>query len=862
MIETRKLRVLTVALLILISIITPRAFPNPSVLPDSVASDPLGRFQGQGPAASLSWTGDGERILNPSFETGTLAPWVQSSYLNATGSGAILTGPGYLDSNSAQLSIYSGNTSALSLKQPSHVSLTEDLTQQKIAFNTASRFRTAVFVKALTGNNESDRVEAVLRLSTSTGFVRTIHYVFADGSTLPGNTTSDAYLKVPSFGMTGQWIPIDRNLASDAAASFPVDYPAIDSVLSIGLVAFSRTQPGPAIVDSHLKYYDAAFHFWTAGEPVIYDADNDGRFNASRGDINIGCAQAGCPSPLGLNFSSTDPRIKFADSNQNNQWDCATIVASNCTSGEAVVYDNEQGTNAPCNGPVGNQTCNGDGVYDVVENVIGPSAQLVTRPPGDTFLMRPTQRLTQALFDRVELYSASASYDWIRNGGFETGLAAWYKNPSFTSVSSPVHSGTKSAQATILSGTAEMAQSIDAHPFVNSTMNFKASVDTTTMTGISSSDYVDTWISLADSQGNPISLYYYFKTGDGTVPTNKTDAVYLKANGFGTSGWLSINVNLLQLVQAVVSSNSLAYTGTYTVEIIVAEASASQFRTTTAYFDDFSLSGSLTGTAPSYFYAVDGLNSTYAYSAYLIPQGSFSIDVPQGQSLLNVTSPDGSILQPGQYSSSVLSGLRRIDVLDSGMFNQAPLGNWTIFTTSTNAVASVATIDPTTGGSVSTITPGSTVNLSSLTKDPSGQAIAGADGNFTLWQGTTTVGQWQGTTSSQGWLNVTGIIAPQSLGIYTLQASVNSANGYVGIRTVQVTIATPGFSQLTLAIILVAIIAAIAVIAFLFLQKRSKKPQSIPEQENAGETPKPEHAPVKKPGPTPSKKPAGKTRPK
>jgi len=680
-----------------------------------------------------------------------------------------LTGPGYLGSKSAQLTVYSGNSSSLNLIQSSRIGLTDDLTPQKLVFTAGIRFRTAILVQALTGGTVSDRVEASLALTTSIGGIRTVHYVFADGSSLPTNSTTDAYVKVAGFGTIGQWITIDRDLAADAAAVFPGDYPAIDSVQRVSLTEYAQTLPGPAVVDPHIKFLDLGFGFWANGEPVVYDANNNGIYDS--GEQVIGCGIGNTCSPPAANSAViTDPKIKFVDSNHNNIWDCSAGTPI-CSSGEPVVYDNDPGTTS------------GNGVFDYSDSVIAPPTPLF-----DTLLMKVVQRLTQSLFDQVELYTPTGGYDWIRNGGFEAGLAGWYSNSSFTSATSPAHSGGQSAKGTITSGAVEMAQSIDVRPRVNSTMSFQSSVDIATMTGASSSDSVDLWLGLVDSQGNPLSLYYYFKTGDGAIPTNRTDTIYLEPNGFGLMGqWLNINVGLLQLVQAAVSQNSLSYLAPYSIEVVVLEASASPSKTTTVYFDDLSL-GDNSGAAPSYFYGVDGLNSTIVYTAASIPQGAFSLDIPQGRALVNVTSPEGSALQPGEYSTSVSSGLRRVDVFNQTSFKYSPVGTWKIFTTSTNSIASVYSEDPASHAPESAVIVGSTANLVSQIKDPFGQPIPAVSVNLTLWNASSgaTVGSWTGLTNNQGWWNVSSVTLPLSgtaPGAYSLQAAVSST--YPGIRTFQ-----------------------------------------------------------------------------
>src|SRR5713226_5160270 len=171
----RKVRITNILIIITFLILIPALSPNtfqhpPSGQPRfSPPSDPLGHFEGTGAPGSLSWTGDGQQIGNPSFETGTVAPWLQIQYLTANGSAVTLAGSGYLSSKSAQLTAYSGNSSSLSLIQDSHIGLADDLTQQKLGFTQATRFKTSVLIQALTGGTGSDRVEASLALTTSIG---------------------------------------------------------------------------------------------------------------------------------------------------------------------------------------------------------------------------------------------------------------------------------------------------------------------------------------------------------------------------------------------------------------------------------------------------------------------------------------------------------------------------------------------------------------------------------------------------------------------------------------------------------------------------------------------------------------------
>ncbi len=748
--------------------------------------DPLGHFEGVGIQGSVSWTGDGQRLANPSFETG-LAPWIQSQSNMGNGSTITRTSPGYVDSTSAQLSVNSGNSSVLSLFGNSAEGLTDDTSQQKIVFNTASRFRAVVQIQSITGGTENDRVEVSLTLTTSTGGVRTIHYVFAENSASPGlspapaNSTTDGYLRVPGFGTANQWIIVDRDLSLDTFSVFS-DASTINSVQGISLTVLAQALPGAQNIDPRIKFLpNLGQTVWSNGLTVVNDANNNGRYDS--GELIIGCGQGTptCTVPSDNDAFSVDPSLKFVDSNHNGAWDCYSITNNVCTSGEAVVQDNNLQPHSLV------------GVVDLDETIRTVIYAQPAPLPG-TLLMKLAQGHTQALFDQVELYTATNGYDWVRNGGFEAGLTGWYTNSTFSSSTIPVHSPTKSTMATVTGGAAEAAQSFDAKPQVDAGMTLKAFAFIGLMTGTSASDSVDLWISLDDSLGHSLSLYYYFKTGTGTIPANRTDVVYLKATGFGSNGqWLSVNANLLQTVQSAVSSNGLAYSSPYQVEAIVLEASASTFKTTIASFDDVSLGSPTTQSEPasSYFYAKDGQDTTYVYAALSIPTGAFSIDVPSGRTLLNITLSGGTALQPGDYTTSVSSGIRRITVLDSASFKGPIVADWKFFTASTNGIASVYAEDPTSLAPAPSIILDSTVNFVSRSEDPFNQPLQNQPANLTLWNtnGVEVGPGWAGMTSSQGWWNASSITLPLAgtgLGFYKLQATVLSL--YPGIRTFQLNV--------------------------------------------------------------------------
>ena len=765
--KTRTLYLLTLLLAGLFATTTSLHPPLQRITYAPVPNDPLGHFQGNGIPVGISWTGDGQRIPNPSFETGSISPWIQTQYNAAAGSTATITTPGYDGTKSAQLTLLSGNVTF-----NSYLYILSDFSQQPVGFSSGLRFRAAALVQQLTGTSQYDRVETSIALTTSTGNLRSIHYIFASATSAPANSTADEYIVVGT-SPTGQWVAIDRSVAADAAGGFPNDYPSFDSVSQVTLTEFAQTVPGAPNRDPHIRFWDTVGNsVWQSGESVIYDTNLDGKYET--GEPSIGGCTDGTGSPIICSLAppdgtslATDPKIKFVDPDGNDVWD----------PGEPIVWD-QFNTNIV-------------NYYDTI--IIGP------KPDAGTLLMKIIQNHTGSLFDRIELYSNTAGADWIKNGGFESGLTAWYENSSFTTSTTTFVSGTHSARGSITDSSIEMAQSIDGRPVIDSSTIFKASANIATMTGTTASSIVDIWLGLVDANYNPVSLYYVYKTGDGSLPRNNTDTIYRKAGNFGTlNQWLSVNASLLQQTLAF---NSLGYTPPYSVEVVVVEVRAQPSTSTTAYFDEISIHrSSHTGTLPSTFYAVDGLNTTYAYVTQAIPQGSFHVEIPGGETILNITSPEGTLLRTSEYSTNLLTSCtispcltrpRAVDVPDTTILNHSPNGNWRVFTTSTNSLANVYAEHPTTHNQAPSINVGSTVNLVSQSKDPLGQPLAGVTANFTLWNTNTGMqsGFWTGTTNTNGWYNVSSITLPlagSTPGIYSLQAAVYST--YPGIRTFQISV--------------------------------------------------------------------------
>jgi hypothetical protein len=517
-------------------------------------------------------------------------------------------------------------------------------------------------------------------------------------------------------------------------------------------------------------------------------------------------------APPNATILHNDTRIKYVDTNVNGRWD----------TGEPIVYDLKN-----------------EGVYDLLLDPIicGPPSCASSLVAG-SLLQDPIHLKTSALFDQIELYSLNGSIDWARNGGFETGdLTGWGNIAGFKVATVPTHSGSYSVNGTATGTPAALAQSIDSRPVIDSTTSLQASGYVGKMTGTSSSDRADIWLGLVDSspQANPLSIYYDFKTGTGTLPSNTTDTMYHRTVNYGMLGqWLSLTQNLLPETQYF---DSTGHTGPYRIEAAVLEVSAATGQTTSAIFDDLSI---LTANRPTY-YAVDNLNSTYVYNANKPPQGTFYFSVPGGQSVLNITSANGTPLQTSDYTTRPVQGSLQIAVPTSTGIKYPSPGTWHIYTTSKNTIANLFATTPGSTSPSSSFNPSITVIFASQTTDPAGVPIVGSNVTLIFSAGNTI---FTGKTDSQGWLNQTNIVLPSSPGTVTLEA-ITVSSSYIGLRSIQLVIN----SQIPWAVIAYASIAVGAVVLFglLLITRRRKRAQAPTPGASPSDTKGPPPSPAKSP---------------
>lgn len=750
-----------------------------------MANNALANFHGTGQPAPVYWPGNDQRITNPSFETGNIQPWSQLVY-NSYASTAQVLPPGYNSNLAAQLSVISGNVSTYS-----STTLLQDLSLNQVGFGIGVMLQGAAQVQALQGNTSSDRVEIMVTLDSSIGNVTRLHYVFASGLGLfPANSTTDAYYKVTNFGSPG-WISISRNLNTDMQSTFPSLYRSVNAVKNVQLAVYAQSLRN-ATYDPRVKYVETGGDsYWNTTEAVVYDSDLDGVYHVGDTILYNTGGPLTDPTPL-----SNDRMIKYIDTNVNGRWDL----------GEYVVYDKFN-----------------EGFYDTFNDfVIYPVIPPAKPPVAGTLFFDPIRKSTVALIDQVQLTAVAASQSWMVNGPFESGgLVGWGRNTTFALSTTTAHTGLHSAYGTVTNGNAQLSQSIDADPIVNAWTTLQASVNTVLVSGTSSQDLVDFWLGLSDKNGSPLSLYYVFASGNGLLPSNSTGVEYIEVPGYGAVGqWTTITRGL---AIDTVAFTLQGYAPPYSIDLIVLEVNAQgPSAATQAYFDDISIQSPATnsGLAATNFYAVDGKNSTYAYTVSNIPSSSFSVQIPRGQSILNITSPTNAALQASDYNTTQPSpALTTVNIPGITGSRYATGGTWHFFTTSKNIVSNLFAVDASTKSPGSSFAPSSRVDLVAQLQDPLGSPIPNATTTFSLTdsQGTI-IGNWQYAASGRGFFNATSVSLPSSPGTYTLQTN-SSSIFYAGLKTTQITITgTPWLLILCIAIA----VAGITIIGLLFFRTRRK----------------------------------------
>src|SRR4029077_8680005 len=177
----------------------------------------------------------------------------------------------------------------------------------------------------------------------------------------------------------------------------------------------------------------------------------------------------------------------------------------------------------------------------------------------------------------------------------------------------------------------------------------------------------------------------------------------------------------------------------------------------------------------------------------------------------------GAIVPTSGYSIQTLGGSSLITVANSTTYNYPPFSNWHLYTTSRNALTTLYATPTGSSVSSSSFDPGSTINIFSQTKDPSGNPISFSNVTILFYSSNTQAST--GSTNSQGWYNRT-IVLPQNSGTNRVEA-ITVSIGYIGLRTIQLTINPTQPWGLIAYIVRAA--AALAILGFILFRRRRKR---------------------------------------
>ena len=257
-----------------------------------------------------------------------------------------------------------------------------------------------------------------------------------------------------------------------------------------------------------------------------------------------------------------------------------------------------------------------------------------------------------------------------------------------------------------------------------------------------------------------------------------------------------------------------------------------------------------TSFASSSYYSLAGQNTTYTYTVSNIPSGNFSLRIPLGQAVLNITTPTSTALSSTDYTITPLPTANLINIPNSTGTRYMIGGTYNFYTTSINGVSGIYAQDATSLhilNFTNPLDPGQRVDLVEISIDPFRNALANASSTISLWSNNgTMLNSWTGLSDNTGFYRAHNIPLPLFNGGYTLQATSNSsANAGIRTRQFSILIAHTCCDTLTTTITIIAVVAAaIGLTLFYLTRKRrtralsKKPPTSRSIRRNKGEAPK------------------------
>ena len=258
-----------------------------------------------------------------------------------------------------------------------------------------------------------------------------------------------------------------------------------------------------------------------------------------------------------------------------------------------------------------------------------------------------------------------------------------------------------------------------------------------------------------------------------------------------------------------------------------------------------------TSFASSSYYSLPGQNTTYTYTVSKIPSGNFSVRIPLGQTVLNITTPTSTTLSSSDYTITRLPTTNLINIPNSTGTRYTIGGTYNLYTTSINAVSGIYAQDATSLhilNLTNPLDPGQRVDLVEISIDPFRNPLANANSTISLWSNNgTMLNSWTGLSDNTGFYRAHNIPLSLFNGRYILHATSNSsANAGIRTRQFSILIAQTCCDTLITTITIIAVVAVAAIGLALFYLRRKRRTKAFSKQpptsssirRNKGEAPK------------------------